>query len=80
MPGDQPAGPARRAGGELEAQVLAVLWAAGQPLSPGEARQQLAAAPGGSALAYSTVVTILSRLHAKGVLRRRRAGRAAGAG
>jgi predicted transcriptional regulator len=61
----------RRAAGELEAAVLAVLQAAGSPLSPAEVRDQL-----GGDLAYTTVVTILSRLHAKGVLDRRKAGRA----
>ena len=61
----------RRAAGELEAAVLAVLQAAGSPLSPGEVRDRL-----GGDLAYTTVVTILSRLHAKGVLVRRKAGRA----
>jgi predicted transcriptional regulator len=64
-----PAG--RRAAGELEAAVLAVLQAAGSPLSPGEVRDRL-----GGDLAYTTVVTILSRLHGKGVLSRRKAGRA----
>jgi predicted transcriptional regulator len=61
----------RRAAGELEAAVLTVLQAAGSPLSPGEVRGRL-----GSDLAYTTVVTILSRLHGKGVLARRKAGRA----
>jgi predicted transcriptional regulator len=61
----------RRAAGELEAAVLAVLQAAGSPLSPGEVRDRL-----GGNLAYTTVVTILSRLHGKGVLSRRKAGRA----
>ena len=61
---------ARRGAGELEAAALAVLQAAGHPLTPGEVREQL----GG--LAYTTVVTILSRLHAKGVLDRHKAGRA----
>ena len=62
---------ARRAAGELEAAVLAVLQAAGRPLPPGEVRVRL-----GDGLAYTTVVTILSRLQAKGVLTRRKAGRA----
>ena len=62
---------ARRAAGELEAGVLAVLQAAGRPLPPGEVRERV-----GGGLAYTTVVTILSRLHAKGVLQRRKAGRA----
>jgi predicted transcriptional regulator len=61
----------RRAAGELEAAVLAVLQDAGSPLSPGEVRERI-----GGSLAYTTVVTILSRLHAKGVLERRKAGRA----
>ena len=61
----------RRAAGELEAAVLAVLQDTGSPLSPGEVRDRL-----GDDLAYTTVVTILSRLHAKGVLDRRKAGRA----
>jgi predicted transcriptional regulator len=61
----------RRAAGELEAAVLAVLQAAGSPLSAGEVRDRL-----GDDLAYTTVVTILSRLHDKGVLDRRKAGRA----
>jgi len=68
-PGDDAAG--RRPAGELEAAVLAVLQAAGSPLSPGEVRDRL-----GGGLAYTTVVTILSRLHGKGVLDRRKAGRA----
>jgi predicted transcriptional regulator len=68
-PGDDPAG--RRAAGELEAAVLAVLQAAGSALSPGQVRDRL-----GGELAYTTVVTILSRLAAKGVLDRRKAGRA----
>ena len=60
----------RRAAGELEAAVLAVLRAAGSSLSPAEVRDRL-----GGGLAYTTVVTILSRLHGKGVLDRRKAGR-----
>jgi predicted transcriptional regulator len=61
----------RRAAGELEAAVLAVLQDAGSPLSPGEVRERI-----GGSLAYTTVVTILSRLHTKGVLERHKAGRA----
>jgi predicted transcriptional regulator len=61
----------RRGAGELASEVLAILHAAGEPLSPAEVRERL-----GGDLAYTTVVTILSRLHAKGVLDRERAGRA----
>ena len=65
----------RRPAGALEAEVLAVLRAAGAPLNPGEVRQRLAAGQA-EELSYSTVVTIISRLHAKGLLVRERAGRA----
>jgi predicted transcriptional regulator len=64
-------GLARRASGELEAAVLAVLQSAGSPLTPGQVRDRL-----GCGLAYTTVVTILSRLQAKGVLTRLKTGRA----
>jgi predicted transcriptional regulator len=56
---------------ELAGEVLAILQAAGEPLSPAAVRERL-----GGDLAYTTVVTILSRLHAKGVLERQRDGRA----
>jgi predicted transcriptional regulator len=63
-----PAG--RRGFGELEAAILAALHEAGEPLSAGQVRDQLDAE-----LAYTTVVTILSRLHDKGVLTRQKASR-----
>lgn len=62
---------ARRGAGELEAAVLDVLQRGGSALSPGEVRELI-----GGDLAYTTVVTILSRLHAKGVLDRHKSGRA----
>ncbi len=65
-----PAAP-RRPHGALEAEILDVLRAAAAPLSPGQVRERLA-----EDLSYSTVVTIVSRLHAKGLLERERAGRA----
>jgi predicted transcriptional regulator len=68
---DADAASVRRASGELEAAALAVLQDAQNPLSPAEVREQI-----GGDLAYTTVVTILSRLHAKGVLARRKDGRA----
>ncbi|WP_037571150.1 BlaI/MecI/CopY family transcriptional regulator [Phaeacidiphilus oryzae] len=64
-------GSRRRSPGELESGVLAVLWAAGTPLTPGDVQQEL-----GGELARTTVNTILSRLHEKGVLLRHRVGRA----
>lgn len=78
MPDEGPA-TSRRPAGALEAEVLALLRAAGTPLSPGQVRDQLGLAAddlSSSALSYSTVVTILSRLHAKGLLSRQRDGRA----
>ena len=68
-------GSPRRPAGALEAEVLAVLRTAGRPLSPGQVRERLADRQGGD-LSYSTVVTIVSRLHAKGLLARQRSGRA----
>ncbi|MEW2118915.1 BlaI/MecI/CopY family transcriptional regulator [Streptomyces sp. NPDC005474] len=60
----------RRPAGELEAAVMAALWAAGVPLTPGEVQTGLA-----SDLARTTVTTILSRLYDKGVVDRRPQGR-----
>jgi predicted transcriptional regulator len=64
----------RRGPGELERAVLTVLWSADSALSPGEVRDRLTGGGTGE-LSYSTVVTILSRLHDKGVLLRKREGR-----
>ncbi|MFF7275180.1 BlaI/MecI/CopY family transcriptional regulator [Streptomyces griseorubiginosus] len=60
----------RRPAGELEAAVLAALWAADTPLTPAQVQAELA-----SDLARTTVTTILSRLHEKGTLERERRGR-----
>ncbi|MFJ4789943.1 BlaI/MecI/CopY family transcriptional regulator [Streptomyces sp. NPDC088794] len=60
----------RRARGELEGGVLAALWAAHEPLTARQVQERL---PGD--LAYTTVLTILSRLHDKGMLVRHPAGR-----
>lgn len=61
----------RRAKGSLESEVLAALWAAERPLTANE----VAVALGGE-LAYTTVQTILVRLHGKGAVQRELAGRA----
>ena len=67
----------RRAAGALESAILGVLWSAQRALSPGEVRESLARTDvEGTALSYSTVVTILTRLHEKGSLSRERDGRA----
>jgi predicted transcriptional regulator len=62
---------ARRPSGGLEQDVLAVLAAAGAPLTPAEVQAEL---PDG--LAYTTVMTSLARLHEKGAVTRERHGRA----
>lgn len=65
----QPAG-SRRAPGELEGEVLSILWAADRPVGAGAVREQVIGDP-----AYTTVLTILSRLYDKGMVTRQRAGR-----
>jgi len=62
---------ARRQRGALEHEVVAVLAAHGEAMTPGEVRDALS-----SELAYTTVMTTLARLHEKGVLTRQRIGRA----
>lgn len=57
--------------GALEQEVLASLAAAGRPLTVGDVLADL-----GAGLAYTTVMTTLSRLHAKGALTRELSGRA----
>ena len=61
--------------GSLEAQVLDVLWRADGPVTPAEVREALDAD-----LAYTTVMTILSRLWQKGLAARTKQGRAFGYG
>lgn len=56
--------------GALEDEVMAYLWATGAPASPAEVHQ--AVAPD---LAYTTVMTVLSRLWAKDQLTREQKGR-----
>jgi len=60
--------------GSLEAEVMAVLWEADTPLSVRQTVERLnmyRTAP----LAYTTVMTVLSRLAEKGILARQRSGR-----
>jgi predicted transcriptional regulator len=56
--------------GALEQEVLACLGAAGRPLTVADVQAEL-----GDGLAYTTVLTALSRLHGKGALTREPAGR-----
>jgi len=70
LPGPE-GGAARRPSGELEASVLAALWAAaGRALTPADVQRDL-----GTDLARTTVTTILARLYEKGSVSRTRAGR-----
>ncbi|WP_019632422.1 BlaI/MecI/CopY family transcriptional regulator [Actinomadura atramentaria] len=60
----------RRRLGQLEAEILAALAGSDGPLSPGEIRDRLDGDP-----AYTTVNTVLFRLHDKGLVTRERDGR-----
>ena len=62
--------PPRRGQGELESQVLSALRAAEGPATAGWVQQRL-----GDDLAYTTVITILTRLLDKGAVTRQREGR-----
>jgi predicted transcriptional regulator len=68
MPGD---GTVRRPAGALEQEVLAALWASAVPLTPAAVQAEL-----GADLAYTTVKTILDRLHEKAMVTRTREGKA----
>lgn len=80
--GDTPGGDAagvdrsaRRRAGELSGRVLEILRTSTAALTPADMQQRLSVA-GTGPLAYSTVVTILSRLHEQGLAERFRTGRA----
>ena len=62
---------AKRPDGALEHDIMAVLWAAESALMPGEIKSRLSIE-----LAYTSVATVLGRLHTKGLVRRTEAGRA----
>jgi predicted transcriptional regulator len=62
----------RLPGGELEYAVLAALWTLGR--ASARAVHALVAEPAG--LAYTTTATVLDRLHAKGLVSRRKVARA----
>ncbi|QYX82023.1 BlaI/MecI/CopY family transcriptional regulator [Streptomyces akebiae] len=67
---DQRQRPPRRGQGELEALVLSALREADSPVNAGWVHERV-----GGDLAYTTVVTILTRLLAKGAVARERTGR-----
>ena len=59
--------------GELEAVIMDVVWNAEEPLTVRLVLEQIKRQP---PLAYTTVQTVMDNLHRKGVLQRRREGRA----
>jgi predicted transcriptional regulator len=61
----------RRAIGELEHQLLTAVWQSDTGLTPAEALDAL-----GGSIAYTTVLTVLTRLWQKDLLRRSREGKA----
>jgi predicted transcriptional regulator len=62
--------PLRRTRGSLEQTVLEVLAGSDRALTPAEVRDRL-----GGDLAYTTVMTVMTRLTEKGLLVRQRSGR-----
>lgn len=65
----------RRPPGTLSAQILDLLWSAGVAMTAGQVQAELAVTDP-RRLAYSTIVTVLSRLYARDLVDRRPAGRA----
>lgn len=61
----------RRQRGDLEQQILTVLGTTDTPMTAGEVREAL-----DPALAYNTVLTVITRLFEKGELTREASGRA----
>ncbi len=59
--------------GSLEAEVMAVLWAAAEPLTVRQVRERMGTTRG---LAYTTVMTVLSNLYRKCLVDRDTAERA----
>ena len=63
----------RRGMGELEAEVMAILWDADEWMTPRSVLERLDSDP---PVVYSTVMTILRRLWTKGMVDRQRLGKA----
>lgn len=62
--------PERKVPGSLESELLGLLARADEPLTPSDLQQRLR-----EPLAYTTVGTVLSRLHGKRLVKRSRAAR-----
>lgn len=61
---------AKRPDGGLEHEIMTVLWGTADALSPSDVRERL-----GGDLAYTTVATVLGRLHTKGLVVRSEHGK-----
>lgn len=61
----------KRADGELELEVLTILWASDVALQPAEVRRRTE-----GNLAYTSIATVLTRLWEKGLVTRTQVGRA----
>jgi predicted transcriptional regulator len=61
----------KRPHGALEHDILSILWRADEPLQPAEVKARL-----DTDLAYTSVATVLGRLHDKGLVERLASGRA----
>lgn len=61
----------KRADGELELEVLTILWASDVALQPSEVRERAT-----GDLAYTSIATVLTRLWEKGLVTRTHVGRA----
>ncbi len=59
--------------GQLESAIMEVIWSQDQPLPVREVRERLHYT---RPVAYTTVMTVMTILHGKGVLRREKHGRA----
>jgi predicted transcriptional regulator len=59
--------------GQLERAIMDVIWAGDRPYLVREVRERLRY---GRPVAYTTVMTVMTILHGKGVLRREKQGRA----
>ncbi|MCA9380696.1 BlaI/MecI/CopY family transcriptional regulator [Candidatus Dojkabacteria bacterium] len=57
--------------GDLEEKIMKILWGCATPLKPSEVKCQLE-----GDYAYTTIMTVLARLNEKGILERKRKGKA----
>lgn len=67
--------PAKGLLGPLEYEIMSELWVCGSATVPVVHERVNARRTSGDALAYTTVMTVLARLHTKGLVERERLGR-----